>query len=178
MASALRTVAEVTPRPLADRVDGLDRVVTAVATAAGEGWGIDERLVAVRFALADFVRRHGDLCAALEAGIGAGVHTLIAAELAERDIVDDWPALAPSNTCDDTCDGLATQGDELAPVARTVLARSTTDREGVLDGAQWLRGRVEKALRCERGDVDDLAGTVVIEFLDALLLADIVEHLE
>lgn len=136
------------PRPLADRICGLDAVVCDRGPAAGLR---DTELDVVRVAVAVFNRRHGELCDYLDRG---GQPVLAPAE----GIVAYWP--------DDADHEHPLNGTELLPIAAAVLTE-VGDLEVLVPAA----ARLAEHLRTLPDTAVDLAELVVIESCETLCFA-------
>lgn len=140
-------------RPLADRIRGVDDVACELAT------GLDDTAVtALRFVLADIVRRHGELLDYFSAG---GQEVLVCS----TGLVTTWPD-------DPTGDGFVVDGfprwgvEELPVVAAALAAVPDGERTAVVDAASVVAERA-RAL----GDSEDLAGAVCAGYCDTIILA-------
>lgn len=145
------------PRPLADRISGIDDAIMA-HSAASAAPPTAAALTGLRFACADFIRRHGDLLDRF--GEGQEPWQLIA-----DGVISFWP--------DDAviCDGLPRGGD-LAAVSSAVLAQLGPERPAVLDAAAALHPAAVQACR----DSDNLAISVARELLEGLIAADLADR--
>lgn len=138
------------PRPLSDRVSGLDDALLRV------GRNLEARsLVAARFVVADCVRRHGEVLERLADGCGGG-------DLVCDGLVPYWPELA------EVVDGLPRGGCELLPVAAGSLSQvPPAEARQATSAAAVLCPLVRAALE---DDPDDLALLVLEELLETLVL--------
>lgn len=136
------------PRPLADRVAGIDDAARHGAPATMHPRDLD----ALRCVLADIVRRHGDLLDYFERG---GQEELVTT----TGIVGAWPE-DPFGS-GHVIDGLPRHGAELAPVALASLAAITGNRDpGLSDRVVTAAGRLSTALHdLDRVGPGDRTGT-------------------
>lgn len=151
-----RTVRRVTPVPFADRVAGVDSAILGEVTAQRLALEPDE-LAALRFAAADFLRRHDQLFERLENG-----------EEPRWAVCDGIVAFWPEDL--ELRDGLPVGGAEGCPIAATVL-RNAADTATLVTAATQL-GRAFRERDEAAFDVPEL---VCADIAEALTFAAMLE---
>ena len=146
-------------RPLADRVVGIDNVLIGLPPGSMSA----HEVVSVRFAAADYVRRHGEVLDRIEAGEEP-------IWLVTDQLLLEWPDDAVIEG------GMVLYGAELLPVAAAVL-HNAPDPAAVASGSAkahaLLRAQLEHHDEWEDDEEPAFAATVTLEILDSFVIASL-----
>jgi hypothetical protein len=139
-------------RPLADCIAGIDEVLQTAS--------YPQTHPSLRFAVSRCMHIHRGIMDMLDDGVDPSWFVT-------SGMVDSWPTEAEVGN-----DGLPRRGEDLYSIASTVIGKSDTDRQDILNSAQAIRPTL-----AEHAAQDDLAAIVALGFVEALIFVGQVANL-